>query len=405
MRLRMPIAGATLAKMRFDFCRKQAKAFAATGHFAIAADYTIRALNLRSRDREMLDLGAALGSAVGQDGLTEACNNAMARLSYTATVSPLDQQPYERLTSLSDDPAPVNEILAASNTTAVKCKLINGFGRGLVTTRAFAKGEPIVVDRPLFCARRSPQYCSQCLAPLPSVPSGAAGDLHEAGTTAGPVRCELSTSCSETYCSAACRDEAAREGHDRVCGVPAYQAFVASLREDLAGPDKANASVALTMLVVLQILQRAQALQDHPLSQNGIEELSGAITYEPSCTLEVTGAVAAQMSQIFPRNDVYLEDLLTLMAKVQTNEFVSPAGSAVYRVVSMINHSCVPNAVVDQGAGGFAVVSAAAPINAGQQLLIDYTANAGAKLDHTARQRLCAQRHFECFCSRCVRRM
>jgi SET and MYND domain-containing protein len=183
-----------------------------------------------------------------------------------------------------------------------------------------------------------------------------------------------------------------------------HRELTASLTADVATETRGNASVALSMLVALQMAVRAAAVGQHPVQQEGVAELAGAITYEPAQTLDSTGAIAVQVGEMLGQPHFFLEDLLGLFARVQTNEFVSPAGSAVFRCLSMLNHSCLPNATVDFDAEGHAILRTAADIPAGQQLLIDYTAGLGPTLPFARRQQLLAQRHFDCYCARCVRR-
>jgi SET and MYND domain-containing protein len=220
--------------------------------------------------------------------------------------------------------------------------------------------------------------------------------------TAAEVPCG-GEGCSESYCSVDCRLQASAEGHSQLCQNPAYRELVTDLSLDVAKETKGNASVALSMLVAIEMVVRGMALGVHPLHQEGVAELAGAVTYEPASTFDNTGALTIRLSEAIGAH-LYLEDVLTLFALVQTNEFSSAAGSAVFRALSMVNHSCVPNALVDYEATGHAVLKACADIAAGEQVLIDYTAGVAPRLPYARRKELLSQRHFECFCAKCVRR-
>jgi hypothetical protein len=381
---------AAMMNAALSFCRTRAKQFVVSGHSAIAADYIIRGLSYRQKDRELLQLGAAVGDAVGQPDLKATCERALSALGATRELADMPQKNSELLTISAAGIDEVNAVIAESQAGhLVRCEHMAGYGRGIVASVDIAKDEFILAERPLFAQRRSASYCAQCLAPLKQQSTVPCGN----------------NTCAETYCSVDCRAQAHEEGHAHVCSSPAYRELTSSLAADIVSESRGNASVALSMLVAVQMAVRGAATQQHPLAQEGVAELSGAITYEPAQTLDSTGALTVQIADALVQPHFFLEDLMTLFAKVQTNEFVSPAGTCVFRVLSMLNHSCVPNAAVEYDDEGHAILKTVATVARGQQVLIDYTAGYGAKLSHARRQSLLSQRHFDCFCSRCVRKM
>jgi len=385
-----------MAKQSFEFCRRRAKEFALSGHSAIAVDYTIRGLGTRPRNRELLELGASLAGAVEQQALRDKCVASLERLGVDGgpSMPPMPKQDFERLTVAREDTDEINAVLEESGAgELLECRAISGYGRGLVALQDIPKRSPLFAERPLFAVRRSASYCAQCLKPLSSGAESSPGVVVPCGGEA----------CAETYCSVECRLQAGSEGHTQLCQDAAFRELVANLTLEVARETRGNASVALSMLVVIQMIVRGMALGEHPLQQEGVADLSGAVTYEPASTFDNTGALTVQISEAIGAH-LFLEDVLTLFALVQSNEFNSPAGSAVFRALSMANHSCVPNAVVDFENTGHAVLSAATDIRAGDQVLIDYTAGVAPRLPYARRKELLSQRHFECYCAKCVRR-
>lgn len=76
-----------------------------------------------------------------------------------------------------------------------------------------------------------------------------------------------------------------------------------------------------------------------------------------------------------------------------------PLGTGLYPVVSLINHSCVPNSVL-MFEGRLAVVRAMQHIPKGSEVLISYVEIAGSTL--TRQKALKEQYFFTCTCSRCI---
>jgi hypothetical protein len=391
VRYRAP-STASVSNAAVAYCRSRAQQFVASGHNAIAADYIIRGLSYRRREPELLELGAAVGAAVGQPELAAKCRESLAALNQTLALPDIAKNDSERLTVATDSVDEINQVIAESQAEhLISCVKLAGYGRALVAKVDLPKGEQLLAEKPMFAARRTANYCAQCLAPLLDakhrIPCGG-------------------QECAESYCGVECRAQAHGEGHAKLCESAAFRQLSSSLAADVTTEGRGNASVALSMLVAIQMAVRGSALGVHPLLQEGVAELSGAITYEPCQTLDNTGALAVEIGEVLGQPHFFLEDLMTLFAKVQTNEFVSPAGSAVFRVLSMLNHSCVPNTIVDFDANaGHAILRTAAKVARGQQLFIDYTAGQGAALPYARRQQLLSQRHFDCYCARCVRRV
>ncbi|KAG5511227.1 hypothetical protein JKF63_07169 [Porcisia hertigi] len=323
---------------------------------------------------------------------------------------------------------PLAELLEPAQTT---------YGRGLYATRHIPPRCSILCEAPLLVQRCDDTKCAHCLAPL-SARSGSSGTGTglkdaEAFGIACP-HCE-----QETYCSAGCKDAAWEQYHVCSCASrnPELAQWTQGMRELLyrrsvaaASPESDEANVgnsgsearaALSCLTVAKICAMATVQQVHPLSLPGLSCLRGIADYEPSTALSEIGALAVALSAALRQPNLYMEEVLSLFALLQTNEFFTTSGIALYSVLSLLNHSCDPNCALVSASISPAVAAhhgtnsfknamekyliALRPIRDGEQLFIDYNAALTTKLSYEDRKALCLQRHFECYCIRCIRRM
>ncbi|EPY32196.1 hypothetical protein STCU_02932 [Strigomonas culicis] len=170
-----------------------------------------------------------------------------------------------------------------------------------------------------------------------------------------------------------------------------------------ADAEGAEARAALTCLAVAKVCAMATMRQLHPLALPGIAGLRGIAEYEPTTALAEVGALAVTLATALRQTHLYMEEILSLFAIVQTNEFLMTGGEAVYHTLSFLNHSCEPNCtIVGTGARGRQLI-ATRDIRDGEQLFINYNANLTTTLTYAQRRDLCAQRNFQCFCPKCMR--
>ncbi|XQJ24721.1 SET domain containing protein, putative [Leishmania guyanensis] len=321
---------------------------------------------------------------------------------------------------------PLAELLEPFQTT---------YGRGLYATRHIPPRSSILSETPLLVQRCDDTKCAHCLAPLrPRSHSSITSTTGVSDPHAFGVACPHCE--QETYCSVDCRDAAWAQYHACSCASrnPELAQWCEGMREllqrsgtaaALPEPDKADiaisgseASAALSCLTVAKICSMATIHQVHPLSLPGLSCLRGTAVYEPATALSEVGALAVALSAALRQPNLYMEEVLSLFALLHTNEFFTTSGIALYSVLSMLNHSCDPNcALVSSGTSPAAgrhgpmkhgsamekTLVALRPIRNGEQLLIDYNAALTTKLGYKERKALCAQRHFECYCSRCIR--
>ncbi|KPI86119.1 hypothetical protein ABL78_4811 [Leptomonas seymouri] len=293
------------------------------------------------------------------------------------------------------------------------------YGRGLHATRNVPPRQAILAESPFLVQRYDETKCAHCLAAL-GARVEAQGDRDAFGVPC--PQCH-----DETYCSEACREAAWAQYHACSCSArnPELAQWSMGMRELLyrgshedsgaAGADVSNSSSearsALSCLAVAKICAMATMQQVHPLSLPGITALRGIADYEPATALSEIGALAVALSAALRQPNLYMEEVLSLFALLQTNEFFSTSGVALYSVLSMLNHSCDPNcALVSLNSQTQRTrpmekhLVALRPIRDGEQLFISYNAGLTTKLSYEDRTALCAQRHFQCFCPRCLRR-
>ncbi|CAC9446768.1 MYND finger/SET domain containing protein [Leishmania donovani] len=309
------------------------------------------------------------------------------------------------------------------------------YGRGLYATRHIQPRSSILCESPLLVQRCDDTKCAHCLAPLSARRGSSITDTGASDPLASGVACPH---CQhETYCSEDCRDAAWEQYHVCSCASrnPELAQWTEGMRELLhrggagaasAASDEAGvvnsgseARAALSCLTVAKICAMATVQQVHPLSLPGISCLRGIADYEPATALSEIGALAVALSAALRQPNLYMEEVLSLFALLHMNEFFAGSGIAVYSVLSMLNHSCDPNCALVSAANSPVAgahgsrrhksamekhLVALRPIRDGEQLFIDYNAALTTRLDYEERKALCAQRHFECYCSRCIRR-
>ncbi|RNF26743.1 SET and MYND domain-containing protein [Trypanosoma conorhini] len=409
------------------FLRQRAWHFTASGNYAIAADYVIRILNRCPSDPAGLLLGEVAAKFTQQDVFLAKCREAQRRLCAQRSVADALQlvpagAEREKLHALlqkargvPEAVGAVEEQLAVQETEpfaetqgAVRIMAQRAgplplvelqqpkqsvYGRGIYALTRVASGTPVMVDQPFLVQRMRGDACAHCLAPV-----------GRGGGAAGGVPC---AHCSrETYCSVACRDAAWREYHVCACRSrnEMYAAWEDAMHGRLLSDDTEESRAALACLAVAKLCALSTVRQTHPLALPRIRSLRGRADYDAATALAEVGALAVTLATALHQTHLYMEEVLSLFAIVQTNEFLLPSGTALYHGYSLLNHSCEPNcALVGSDAANRRLVTLR-ELREGEQLFINYNASLTTRASYADRRALCQQRHFECFCPKCVRR-
>lgn len=314
-------------------------------------------------------------------------------------------------------------------------------GRGLYATRRVRSRSVLLMDAPtLVQTHNRTRYCAHCLhtlTPVTEVRDTNSGNVkdapHEESSSALKNTVHSTTvSCphcsGEHYCSDACRRQAWEQHHACSCAArnPDYAAWCEAMwqhREAAAAStsttedstrtgeeltreaETTTTAAALSCLFVAKACAMAAVQQVYPLQLCGLAHLRGMAEYHRSSALSEIGGMAVALAASLRQTHLFMEEMVLLFAVLQSNEVTVRGGVALYPVMSLLNHSCVPNCVLSTaGPAGRRQLIACRDIEQGEQLLVDYHAHAAARLSYEDRKQLCAQRGFECFCPRCVRR-
>ncbi|KAF4989369.1 hypothetical protein FDECE_14736 [Fusarium decemcellulare] len=243
-------------------------------------------------------------------------------------------------------------------------------GRGLYATKAFAPGDIILPFTPTILIpslSHTNTVCSHCFKP---------------GEPRSCSRCH-----AVAYCDAACQTAAWKAVHSKECKVLGKVA--AQGRPGLPTPVRA----------VVQALVKAEigaALDD-------LESNIGNWRHSEKWPDMEMMAMGASAFAGLGTTQESVQKALTLLCKIQTNAFhrydadLGQVGIFLEPMLAMVNHSCIPNAVV-QFVGKRAILRAERPIQVSDEIEISYT-------DYTyplsKRQEAFKPYHFQCNCIRC----
>ncbi|KAK6246152.1 hypothetical protein SCA6_009242 [Theobroma cacao] len=163
----------------------------------------------------------------------------------------------------------------------------------------------------------------------------------------------------------------------------------------------------LVKLLIRRKLQCEKAIPTTPIDNFSLVEAMIAHRYnmetEKVVAFEMKAEIVKQMLQQ-PRFN--LDEAVNTFCKISCNAHaivdidMEPLGTGLYPVMSIINHSCLPNAVL-VFEGKLAVLRALLPVGKGDEVLISYI-----DLCQTTRDRwddLNAKYHFICSCRRCCK--
>lgn len=285
------------------------------------------------------------------------------------------------------------------------------YGRGLFTLQKVNAGSCLLIDEPIMVFPGSKNVCAYCLTPVHTV-NALEGHSDKEERSALGIDCPH---CGlERYCSARCCKAAWEAYHCCTCRVrnEAFSEWHEKVKETLAsckefwGDPNSSYRVSLACLAVSKLCAMATVKQCHPLKMEKINFLRGIAHYERKTTLHQVGSLAVLLSSTLHQPYLFLEDVLSLFAVLQTNEFLVDGNVALYPLLSLLNHSCIPNcvAVGTSGKPAKRQLLAITNIREGEQLFIDYNSSLSSLLKYDDRKALCAQRQFTCCCPKCLRK-
>uniref|UniRef100_A0A2C9U173 SET domain-containing protein n=1 Tax=Manihot esculenta TaxID=3983 RepID=A0A2C9U173_MANES len=139
---------------------------------------------------------------------------------------------------------------------------------------------------------------------------------------------------------------------------------------------------------------------------NLVEELVSHMKDIDEKQLVLYAQMANLVSLILQWPDINIKEIAENFSKLACNAHticdseLRPLGTGLYPVVSIINHSCLPNAVL-VFEGRLAVVRALQHMPKGAEVLISYIETAGSTM--TRQKSLRQQYFFTCACPRCIK--
>ncbi|CAG8761490.1 25969_t:CDS:1 [Racocetra persica] len=173
--------------------------------------------------------------------------------------------------------------------------------------------------------------------------------------------CQNNVDCTEIFCNKQCFDLAMAQYHPALCGKN-LQPFLHILRQHKSGRGDPNP------LFLLKIFAYAKMRDISPLD---IQEIKHLTQYRPPSIKKQTNSnlpigIINEMEAYLPSIyfDFYFSTLelleispydirydfwiyITIMCKLQVNSFGRDGLACLYKFMSFINHSCVPNTYID----------------------------------------------------------
>nr|XP_010926450.1 histone-lysine N-methyltransferase ASHR1 isoform X1 [Elaeis guineensis] len=258
---------------------------------------------------------------------------------------------------------------------------IPGKGRGLVTTRDFSPGEVIICQEPYASTPKqisSGSSCDGCFA---------SNNLRKCSA------CRVAW-----YCGNACQ-RSEWKLHQLEC-----QALVA-----LSEERKKKLTPTIRLMVRLMLRRKLQSEQVIPTTAidnySLVEALESHISDVDKEQLVLYAQMANLVKLVLPSLEVDLKEIACNFSKVACNAHticdseLRPLGTGLYPVISIINHSCLPNSVL-VFEGRVAFVRAVEPIPKCAEVLISYIETAATT---QTRQNDLKQYFFTCTCSCCTK--
>ncbi|ESW09362.1 hypothetical protein PHAVU_009G121500 [Phaseolus vulgaris] len=256
-------------------------------------------------------------------------------------------------------------------------------GRSLFATRDFYPGDVIIGQEPYVCVPNN--------SPL-STPKRCDGCLTTSNVLRRCSRCHVAY-----YCRTACQ-RSEWKLHRLECEV------LSRLDKDK------RKSVTPSIRLMVRLYLRRKLQDDKVISSTAMDNynLVEALVAHMSDITEEQLVLYAQMANlvyyILQWPEINIKEIAENFSKFACNAHticdseLRPVGTGLYPVISIINHSCLPNSVL-VFEGRSALVRAVEHIPIGTEVLISYIETAGSTM--TRQKALKEQYLFTCTCPRC----
>uniref|UniRef100_A0A2P2KVV5 Histone-lysine N-methyltransferase ASHR1 n=1 Tax=Rhizophora mucronata TaxID=61149 RepID=A0A2P2KVV5_RHIMU len=256
-----------------------------------------------------------------------------------------------------------------------------GKGRCLLANKDFSPGDAILRQEPYVCVpnNSAEPRCDGCFA---------SGNLKKCSA------CQV-----VWYCGSSCQT-LEWKSHRLECSV------LAKLEND----KRKCVTPSVRLMVKLYVKRKLQSDKIIPATSidnyNLVEELVSHIKDLDEKQLVLYAQMANLVNLILQWSDINIKEIAENFCKFACNAHticdseLRPVGTGLYLIVSIINHSCSPNAVL-VFEGRSAVVRAVQNIPTGAEVLITYIETAGSTV--TRQKTLKEQYFFTCKCPRCIK--
>ncbi|KAK4429692.1 Histone-lysine N-methyltransferase ASHR1 [Sesamum alatum] len=280
----------------------------------------------------------------------------------------------------------MDELQKALNDKSLTISTLPEKGRCLFTTRDFFPGEVIISENPYVCVpnknKESPQSkCEWCFS------------------SSNLKKC---SACHVVwYCSSKCQ-KSDWKLHSVECRA-------------LSKTDKDRQKLltpSIRLMVRLYVRRKLENEKIFPTTATDNYRHVEALVSHMSEVDEKQLVLYAQMANLvnlilqWPDSEINIKEIAESFSKLACNAHticdseLRPLGTGLYPVISIINHSCLPNSVL-VFEGRLAVVRAMQHIPKGTEVLISYVEIAGSTI--TRQKALKEQYFFTCTCPRCIK--
>lgn len=258
---------------------------------------------------------------------------------------------------------------------------VPGKGRGLFAARSFFPGEVVISQEPYASTPNKISVgsnCDNCFA---------SRNLRKCSV------CRVAW-----YCGSACQREEWKL-HQLECRA------IAALTEDR------KKMLTPTIRLMVRLVLRRKLQDDKAIPSSGtdnynlVDALESHISEVDKNQLVLYAQMANLVQLILPSFELDLKEITHTFSKFACNAHticdpeLRPLGTGLYPVLSIINHSCVPNAVLIFE-GRTAYVRALQPISKNEEVSISYIETAATTMK---RQDDLKHYYFTCTCPRCVK--
>lgn len=258
-------------------------------------------------------------------------------------------------------------------------------GRCLFTARDFSPGEVILSQEPYVCI---PNKNS----------SGSSSKCDWCFNSSNIKKC---SACQVVwYCSSTCQ-KSDWQLHRLECQV------LSKIDKDRIK----SLTPSIRLMVKLYLRRKLQSEKVIPVTATDNYNLVNILVSHMSDVDEKQLVLYAQMANLvklilhWPESEINVKEIAVNFSKLACNAHtisdaeLRPLGTGLYPVISIINHSCLPNSVLVFD-GRSAVVRALEPMAKGTEVLISYIETAGSTI--TRQKALKEQYFFTCTCPHCI---